>query len=320
MNENVNPYEQAYEREKKARFRAEHLLEEITRQLYHKELMLKENFVTLRQQEAAMLKSEKLATLGTLSAGIAHEVNNPLAFVLSNMECLINYTHSFRKLLLLTQTLLDDGQLTEPVQNVFNNLIEQEDLIFTYDDVIELLKDTGDGLHRVRDIIDNLRSFSRTQSAERNKTDLLEGLNSTLKLIKSELDGSVNLKLSLQPLPNTICNINELNQVFLNLIINAKHATKGVDNATLKISSYYKDNTIFISIEDNGCGMSEEVKKQIFVPFFTTKPAGKGTGLGMAVVHGIITDHQGDILVKTKEGVGTTFEIQLPVISSSESH
>jgi two-component system NtrC family sensor kinase len=320
MNENVNPYEQAYEREKKARFRAEHLLEEKTRQLYHKELMLKENFVTLRQQEAAMLKSEKLATLGTLSAGIAHEVNNPLAFVLSNMECLINYTHSFRKLLLLTQTLLDDGQLTEPVQNVFNNLIEQEDLIFTYDDVIELLKDTGDGLHRVRDIIDNLRSFSRTQSAERNKTDLLEGLNSTLKLIKSELDGSVNLKLSLQPLPNTICNINELNQVFLNLIINAKHATKGVDNATLKISSYYKDNTIFISIEDNGCGMSEEVKKQIFVPFFTTKPAGKGTGLGMAVVHGIITDHQGDILVKTKEGVGTTFEIQLPVISSSESH
>jgi signal transduction histidine kinase len=320
MNENVNPYEQAYEREKKARLRAEHLLEEKTRQLYHKELMLKENFVTLRQQEAAMLKSEKLATLGTLSAGIAHEVNNPLAFVLSNMECLINYTHSFRKLLLLTQTLLDDGQLTEPVQNVFNNLIEQEDLIFTYDDVIELLKDTGDGLHRVRDIIDNLRSFSRTQSAERNKTDLLEGLNSTLKLIKSELDGSVNLKLSLQPLPNTICNINELNQVFLNLIINAKHATKGVDNATLKISSYYKDNTIFISIEDNGCGMSEEVKKQIFVPFFTTKPAGKGTGLGMAVVHGIITDHQGDILVKTKEGVGTTFEIQLPVISSSESH
>lgn len=316
MNDNVNPYEQAYDREKKARLRAEYLLEEKTRQLFHKEVTLKENFVTLRQQEAAMLKSEKLATLGTLSAGIAHEVNNPLAFVLSNMESLNNYTNSFRKLLLLTQKLLVQGQLSESVQKTFNDLIEQEDLIFTYDDVTELLKDTGDGLHRVRDIIDNLRSFSRSQSADRIKTDLLEGLNNTLKLIKSELDGSVNLKLSLQPLPSTLCNTNELNQVFLNLIINAKHATKGMANATINISSHHNDDTIFIRIQDNGCGMSNEVKKQIFVPFFTTKPVGQGTGLGMAVVYGIITDHQGDILVNTKEGEGTLFEIQLPVVSS----
>ncbi|MFT6249601.1 MAG: signal transduction histidine kinase [Cognaticolwellia sp.] len=316
MNDNVNPYEQAYEREKKARLRAEYLLEEKTRQLFHKEVTLRENFVTLRQQEAAMLKSEKLATLGTLSAGIAHEVNNPLAFVLSNMESLMDYTNSFRKLLLLTQTLLDQNELSEPVQTVFNKLIEQEDLTFTYDDVIELLNDTGDGLHRVRDIIDNLRSFSRSQSADRIKTDLLEGLNSTLKLIKSELNESVDLKLSLQPLPSTLCNTNELNQVFLNLIINAIYATKDIDKATIKISSHYQDDTIFIRIQDNGCGMSEKVKKQIFVPFFTTKPVGQGTGLGMAVVYGIITDHHGDILVKTKEGAGTTFEIQLPVVNS----
>jgi two-component system NtrC family sensor kinase len=316
MNDNVNPYEQAYDREKKSRLRAEYLLEEKTRQLFYKEVALQENFVTLRQQEAAMLKSEKLATLGTLSAGIAHEVNNPLAFVLSNMESLINYTNSFRKLLLLTQTLLDQGQLSESVQNTFNELIEQEDLTFTYDDVTELLKDTGDGLHRVRDIIDNLRSFSRSQSADRIKTDLLEGLNNTLKLIKSELDGSVKLKLSLQPLPSTLCNTNELNQVFLNLIINAKHATKGIANATINISSHHKDDIIFIRIQDNGCGMSDEVKKQIFVPFFTTKAVGQGTGLGMAVVYGIITDHQGEILVNTKEGEGTVFEIQLPVVSS----
>lgn len=316
MNNNDNPYFQAHAREKKARLEAEHLLEEKSRQLFQKELKLKESYDKLRLQEATILKSEKLATLGTLSAGIAHEVNNPLAFVLSNMESLDNYTASFIKLFQLIQDLRDRDQLSTLAQNALHNLIQQEDLLYASEDIGELLKDTGDGLNRMRDIIDNLRSFSRTESFDRVESDLLVGLKSTLKLLHSKLKGT-KIELSLNPIPKIICNPNEINQVFLNLIINAKQATENTPGAKITISSYLQDNTIFIRVADTGCGMSEQVIKQIFVPFFTTKPVGQGTGMGMAVSYGIITNHGGDIIVKSTLGKETTFEVQLPVIKEN---
>ncbi len=316
MNKENNPYLQAYQREKKARLKAEHLLEEKSRQLFQKEIKLRESYVTLRERETAMLKTEKLATLGTLSAGIAHEINNPLAFVLSNMETLVTYTQSYQHLFKLTQAMLLDGQFNPQASKAISQLIEQEDLTYVSDDIVGLLEDTGDGLLRVRDIVDNLSSFSRTQSSDMIDSDLLTGIKGTLKLIDSELKGAVDLQLALEPLPNTLCNPNELNQVFLNLIINAKHATKDVLNPTIKITCHSEDDTIIIRVQDNGCGMSKEVKKQIFVPFFTTKPVGQGTGMGMAVAYGIVTDHQGDILVESKEGEGSVFEVRLPIVSS----
>jgi two-component system NtrC family sensor kinase len=320
MSDNVNPYQQAHAREKAARLKAERLLEDKSRKLFQQKLELEENYIKLHQQESAMLQNEKLATLGTLSAGIAHEINNPLTFVLNNMESLNSYTQSFQKLLQQIQALLQTEGINETEKNALTDLIEQEDLAFINEDVNALLNDTSDGLHRVRMIIDNLRSFSRTKNTDQVETDLLKGLKSTLRLLDSELKDSVDLQLSLQPLPNTICNPNELNQVFLNLIINAKQATENSKEATINISSHYQDDTIFIRIQDNGCGMSEEVKKQIFVPFFTTKPVGKGTGMGMAVAYGIIANHQGKIIVESIEGSGTTFEIQLPVMKTKATN
>lgn len=317
MSDDINPYQQAHAREKAARLKAELLLEEKSRKLYLQKQKLEESYARLRRQESAMLQNEKLATLGTLSAGIAHEINNPLAFVLSNMESLNNYTLSFQKLLKLTQTLLETEQVSGKAHNSLTELIEEEDLTFVNEDISELLKDTGDGLCRVRDIINNLRSFSRTQNTDQVEADLLAGLKSTLKLLDSELKGNVDLQLSLQELPKTICNPNELNQVFLNLIINAKQATENIKEATIKISSLCQNDTIFIRIQDNGCGMSDDVKKQIFVPFFTTKAVGKGTGMGMAVAYGIVADHQGKIVVQSTEGSGTLFEVQLPVIEAT---
>lgn len=321
MDNTNDPYQQAYTREKAARLKAEQLLEDKSRVLFQKELMLKESYETLRQQEKSVLKNEKLATLGTLSAGMAHEINNPLAFVVSNMDTLNNYARSYQKLLKLTLSLLDKEQLDGTDQQSLKCLIEEEDLKFIDEDLPELLEDTEDGLHRVRDIINSLRSFSRSQNSDKIETDILVGIKSTLKLLGSELKENVNLQLSLSPLPTTTCNPNELNQVFLNLIMNAKHATESVDNATIKISSHVENDTIIIRITDNGCGMSDEVKRQIFVPFFTTKPVGKGTGMGMSVSYGIISDHQGKLLVESEEGTGTTFEIQIPVThSSTDSH
>ncbi|SIS69138.1 sensor histidine kinase [Neptunomonas antarctica] len=316
MSDNVNPYKQAHTREKAARLKAEQLLEDKSRKLFQQKIKLEESYIKLRQQESAMLQNEQLATLGTLSAGIAHEINNPLAFVLSNMESLNNYTKSFQKLLLLTQELIQTEGIKETEKSLLTDLIEQEDLAFINEDVDELLKDTSDGLHRVRKIINNLRSFSPTQNTDKVETNLLKGLKSTLKLLDSELKGSVDLQLSLLPLPNTLCNPNELNQVFLNLILNAKQATEDTKEATIKISSHYQNDTIFIRIQDNGCGMTDEVKKQIFIPFFTTKPMDKGTGMGMAIAYGIIANHQGKIIIESIEGSGATFEIQLPVIQT----
>ncbi|BBB30405.1 sensor histidine kinase [Neptunomonas japonica] len=317
MSDDVNPYQQAHAREKAARLKAELLLEDKSRKLYIQKQKLEESYVKLRQQESAMLQNEKLATLGTLSAGVAHEINNPLAFVLSNMESLNNYALSFQKLLLLNQNLLQTDLVSAEARSSLTTLIDEEDLTFVNEDMSELLKDTGDGLCRVRDIVNNLRSFSRTQNTDQVETDLLEGLKGTLKLLDSELKGNVNLQLSLQELPKTICNPNEINQVLLNLIINAKQATEHAKEATLKISSRCKNDIIRIRIQDNGCGMSDEVKKQIFVPFFTTKPVGQGTGMGMAVAYGIIADHQGKIVVQSKEGIGTVFEVQLPVVAKT---
>lgn len=316
MTSSENPYQKAHAREKAARLKAEQLLEKKSLELYRQRKELEESYKILQQQEATMLKAEKLATLGTLSAGIAHEINNPLTFVISNMESLNNYSRSFQQLFTEVNSISKDVSMPDELKSKLTQLIDQEDLEFIHEDIDELLKDTEDGLQRVLGIINNLRSFSRTQSKDEIETDLLTGLKSTIKILSSELRGKVNLKLDLQPIPKTICNPNELNQVFLNLIINAKQATESKPDATIEISSNHHANTICIHIKDNGCGISEEFLEQIFVPFFTTKPVGKGTGMGLAVAYGIIKDHKGQIHVDSQEGTGTDFKITLPVKSS----
>ncbi len=313
MDKTTNPYETAYEREKAARLKAEQLLEDKSRELFLKNQQLEESYHKLQQQQAIIVQNEKLATLGTLSAGVAHEINNPLSYVLSNMESLLIYNKSYQRLLETNQTWLKDGQLSENHKTALTALIEEEDLEFISEDLSELLSDTLDGVKRVKDIVVNLRSFSRTQGSDRVEADLLEGLQSTLKLLNNQLKHSVRVNLDLQPLPSLICNPNQLNQVFLNLIMNAQQATEGASDPTITISTECDQKLIKVRIQDNGCGMSEEVRKEIFVPFFTTKPIGKGTGMGLAIAYGIVKDHNGEIEVISEEGAGTTFEIHLPV-------
>lgn len=311
MSKEQNPYEVAYEREKNARLKAEQLLEDKARELYMKNQQLEASYDQLKKQQAFMLNHEKLATLGTLSAGIAHEVNNPLAFVSSNVESLQLYLKSYNRLYQHAKTLQE--KLSGEDREELASLIEEEDLEFVTEDIPELVSDTNDGLKRVREIILNLRSFARTQSSDRCSADLVEGLESTIKLLTSELKNSVTLKLDLQPLPEITCNPNELNQVFLNLIINAKHATQESSDPTISVSTHLDNQQIVIEIKDNGCGMSEELQKEIFVPFFTTKPVGQGTGMGLAIAYSIIQDHNGEIQVTSEPDRGTAFTIKLPV-------
>lgn len=313
MNTPDNPYKAAFEREKKARLRAEQLLEDRTRELYIKNQELEHNYLQLKKQQALMLKNEKLATLGMLSAGIAHEINNPLAFVCSNVETLKIYQQSFAA---LYEHCLSLSSLLEKEQtDALSQLIEDKDLAYILKDTPELIAETQEGLSRVSSIVGNLRSFSRSQPSDRCSADLVEGIHSTLKILTGELKNHVTVNLDLKPLPLIWCNPTELNQVFLNLILNAKHATIDSDNPTIHIATHVQESSIFITISDNGYGMSPEVIDQVFVPFFTTKPVGEGTGMGLAIVNGIIEDHNGRIKVTSQEGKGTTFNIELPINS-----
>lgn len=314
-----NPYEVAYAREKRARLKAEQLLEDKARDLYLKNQKLEESYEKLKQQQALTMQNEKLATLGTLSAGVAHEINNPLAFVLSNLESLPVYKKAFLRLLKFNQDCVADSNIPQQFRDELELLIETEDLEFLGEDMSGLIDDTVEGIQRVKEIVQNLRSFSRTQGSDYVEADLLEGIKSTLKLLNAELKNSVTLKLDLQPLPNIICNPNQLNQVFLNLIMNAKHALVGSSKPVLSVSSGVQDEIIHIRIADNGCGMPPEVVKEIFVPFYTTKPIGQGTGMGLAIAYGIIKEHGGKINVHSEEGRGSVFDIELPVLSGKRS-
>jgi len=311
MTTDDNPYKAAYEREKQARVKAENLLEDKSRELYEKNQELQKSYNTLKQQQAVMLQNEKLATLGTLSAGMAHEINNPLAFVKSNIESLAQYHAAYASLIDLVKAQF--SEFTPQTKALFERLFEEHDIDYIQEDLPDLMHDTEDGLTRVRNIVMNLRSFSRTQSEDRCQANLVDGITSTLKLLQNELKNSVHLNLDLQPIPEITCNPNELNQVFLNLIINAKHATDGALKPTISVSSVCNDDKIIIKIADNGCGMREETLSKIFVPFYTTKPVGEGTGMGLAIAYGIVQDHKGEITVESGEGEGTTFIITLPV-------
>lgn len=305
-----NPYELAYQRERKARLKAEKLLEDKSRELYLQNRRLEESYQQLQKQQAHMLTQDKLATLGTLSAGIAHEVNNPLAFVKSNFESLQQYHQAYDSV--IERVVQLKPQLPESLLKEIEQILREMDIEFIQEDLPELMQDTAEGLTRVKDIIQNLRNFSRTQASDRVKSDVVDGLHSTLKLLSSELKNSVTLDLNLAPVGPIICNPNELNQVFLNIILNAKQATEAITHPVIQITSNQDSESVFITVRDNGCGMSEETRNQIFVPFFTTKAVGKGTGMGLAIAYSIIQEHGGDIMVESEPGKGSLFTIKLP--------
>lgn len=307
----INPFEQAYHREHKIRLKAEKLLEDKSRELYLQNCRLEESLNQLKQQQAHMLTQDKLATLGTLSAGIAHEVNNPLSFVKSNFESLGQYLQTFESLLVLINRV--KPKLSEEVVSEIDAFMLDQDIEFMQEDLLSLMADTSDGISRVTDIIQNLRSFARTQPADQCEFNIVDGLKSTLKLLNSELVDKVVVDLDLKPVSDVACNPNEINQVLLNLIINAKQATDDTDQPTIRISTWEDSEYVHLKISDNGCGMDQETQQDIFVPFFTTKPVGKGTGMGLAISYNIIKDHNGRIEVESQPDHGSHFTVSLPI-------
>ncbi len=308
-NSETNPFEIAYQREKKARIEAESILEEKTRELYQLNEVLHRTNETLVAQQQQMVQTEKLASLGSLSAGIAHEINNPLAFVISNINALNKYSEEY--IALTTLLVAVDEPLPQAiVQRLDDMQSGKRDLGYIVNDTRLIFTEIKDGLERVRDIVASLKTFARTNPGDRNHADINRAVEESLKILENELKYKCQINLHLKPLPPIFCNLGEVGQVFINIIINACHSIK--DTGTIIIRSEATDK-IRVSIEDDGCGIDAETLPQIFDPFFTSKPLGEGTGIGLSVSHGIVEDLGGKILVDSEVGKGTRFTVEFPI-------
>ncbi|MFZ2853214.1 MAG: histidine kinase [Rhodocyclaceae bacterium] len=268
----------------------------------------------LEDAHSQLLQSEKMASIGQLAAGVAHEINNPIGFVNSNLGTLSNYVNQLLQLIDLYETgrplLATDPALHGRIRDAR----ELADLDFLREDIGQLIAESIDGTARVRRIVQDLRDFSRIDSAEWQWADLHAGLESTLNVVWNEIKYKADIVREFGTLPLVECRPSQLNQVFMNLLVNAAQAI--AERGTITLRSGCADGNVWISIGDTGKGIPPELLSRIFDPFFTTKPVGKGTGLGLSVSYGIVDKHGGRIEVQSQAGQGSTFTICLPVRQS----
>jgi len=263
----------------------------------------------LEEAHNQLLQSEKLASIGQLAAGVAHEINNPIGFVYSNLGTLQRYVVDLLKLIELLDSL--DAERGSVHSEQIKLLKQQIDFDFLRSDIMALINESTDGAARVRRIVQDLRDFSRPSAAEWQLADLHRGLDSTINVAWNEIKYKAEVIREYGNIPEIECLPFQLNQVFLNLLVNAAHAIEKQGKITIRTRC--DKNTVMISISDTGCGISPEIINRIFDPFFTTKPIGKGTGLGLSVAYGIVAKHGGEITVTSRAGEETEFTIKLPI-------
>lgn len=263
----------------------------------------------MERLQAQILQAEKMASLGQLAAGVAHEMNNPAGFIYSNIDVLKHYIERLKR------CLSDYDELALPPEaSARISAIKKE---IDYDNIVadldSILSDCYIGAERIRDVVQNLRLFSRLDEAEFKRIDVNEGIESTVRLLSGYYKaGKITLTHDYGDLPQINCYAAQLNQVWMNLLANAAQAI-GAAEGEVHIKTCCEERTVIVSISDTGPGMASEQLKNIFDPFFTTKPVGEGTGLGLSISHGIIERHNGKIKVASAPGEGTTFTIFLPV-------
>ncbi|AZQ63052.1 hypothetical protein EI427_12640 [Flammeovirga pectinis] len=271
----------------------------------HDSLMDTESALSqLKEMQDQLVSSEKLASIGQLTAGIAHEINNPINFVANNVlplkddiEDLIQAFNELKKFV---------------KQETINEIEENYDITFVIQEINDLLKGVEEGANRTTQIVMDLKTFARMDSAQFKEANLEEGIDTSLTLLNNKLKNRVEVHKDYGNIPLVNCNESKVNQVFMNILNNAEQAIKGEGN--LSIKTWSDEKMVYIRITDDGGGMDKETVNKIFDPFFTTKPVGLGTGLGMSISFGIIQDHKGDIKVDSEVGKGTSFTIILPII------
>ncbi len=283
--------------------------------LQDRNIELAEAYSNLKQAQNQLLQSEKMASIGQLAAGVAHEINNPIGYVHSNLGTLASYLRGIFSIVesydQIWQSLpANIKPLAEPVDRIKRQI----DYDFLLQDLPHLLSESREGIERVKKIVLDLRDFSREgrdEAEEWSVVDVRRGIESTLNIVRSELKYKAEVVCSLGEVPPIECIPSQINQVILNMLINAGHAIK--EHGQIAIRTSVSQDEVCISVADDGVGIPKEIQAKIFDPFFTTKPVGSGTGLGLALSYGIVKKHHGRIEVSSEPGIGTTFDVYLPM-------
>lgn len=268
--------------------------------------------------QRTLLQASKLASIGELAAGVAHEINNPLGFITSNCNRLSEYTQKLIGYIGAVNTKITaatDGASLVDLKSFIAERMEQDDINYISSDTKDLVVETLDGLVRVSKIVRDLKMFARADAEMPEKARINDLLNDALNLVRNEVKYNLDVVTDYAELPEIVCHPSQLVQVFTNIFINAAHAAK--KHGALTIKTRQNDDSIQIMIRDDGVGIPEKILPKIFDPFFTTKEPGKGTGMGLSISYGIIEKHRGSITATSEEGVGTEFTITLPVNSAS---
>jgi signal transduction histidine kinase len=263
----------------------------------------REHFIEMKLDETAnrLLQSEKLASLGQLAAGVAHEINNPIGYVSSNVATLKKYLAVYERVI---------AEPNDKNRSTYQ-AIQQE--------VQPLFDETQEGIARVKNIVQDLKDFSRSNAtAQFVQANIFQGLQSTLNIVNHEVKHTADIVLKLGDAPEIECVPSQINQVFMNLIVNAAHAIPTDKRGCITIESGHDDTHVWFDVADDGCGMNPQTLSKIFDPFFTTKSQGQGTGLGLSVSFGIVQRHGGNITAHSEEGVGSRFRVTLPIRQSQE--
>jgi len=302
-------YEAAYKRQKAAREQAEKLLEDKARELYDANQSLVGAYNRLKDSKAQLLHHEKLASIGQLAAGIAHEINNPTGFVKSNLGSLSDYLTNLSGVIDDYEARLKNKTPTD-TQDI-ESLRKKWDIDYILEDVVELTDESIEGLVRIEAIVANLKNFARPDQDENEPFSLNECIETTLKLVNSEVKHKADISVKLNDIPPVNGKPGAISQVVLNLIVNAADAIE--THGKIRIATSVEDNNIRLDISDTGCGIPQNAINRIYDPFYTSKEIGHGTGLGLSISHGIIKKHGGRMAVDSEEGKGTEFSIFLPI-------
>lgn len=266
---------------------------------------------TLKQSQAQILQQEKMASVGQLAAGVAHEINNPMGFISSNLSSLAKYLERLTEFI----RTLEEKLLQDPPDEELVALRKKLKIDYIMEDAQHLVTESLDGADRVKKIVQGLKNFSRVDQAEQLASDINECLDSTLNIIWNELKYKCEIKKEYGELPPTVCYPQQLNQMFMNLLVNAAQSIE--TQGEIRIKTWSEQDFIYTRISDTGCGIPPDKIKHIFEPFYTSKEVGKGTGLGLSIVYDIVVkNHKGDIEVESEVGKGTTFTVKIPVVAT----
>lgn len=278
--------------------------------LEQQHLELNAAYKGLKATQSQMLQHEKMASVGQIAAGVAHEINNPTGFIISNLGTLKKYTEKIMEFNKFSEESLVSGE-AENIERAIQGKKKQLKIDYIMTDMCNLVQETLEGAERIKTIVQNLKTFSRLDEARCKMDDINAGIESTLNILANEIKYRAVVKKDLGEIPLTLCNLGQLNQVFMNIISNAAHSIE--EKGEIAISTREENGFIVITFSDTGRGIPPEILARIFEPFFTTKDPGQGTGLGLSIAYDIVQEHHGEITAESEVGKGTTFTIRIPI-------